>query len=388
MPRKKTPLIPLELQQIKAYELSQQRLLEGKESNAEDDWNDAGEYFAKYPKKVLVWKLKRLRRSIKDFLAVCWKVIVFPFWLPWKLPELFSQSETKAFALDVVKTVITALGLIATFIAGVALLINYWSSLENIKLTQKNIELAQEKLVTDRLSRSIELIGSSKEEVVLGGLYSLERIMEDSPRDRSRIIEILASFVRKNSSVYSRENNNELNKKISSNNPVSMTVQSAMTIIGRRKYINNTYENHLNLNRTNLTGSDLYKANLSGANLIKVRLNRANLIEANLEKTNLNGANLNESNLDKANLSRADLGEASLNQSTLIEANLKRTNLAGANLSRADLALVNLNKASLLGTNLSNANLSNANLSGANLWKSNLGNANLGGANFSGAKGL
>jgi hypothetical protein len=71
MSRKKTPSIPFELQQIKAYELSQQRLLEGRESNSDDNWNDAGEYLAKHPNKVLIWKLKRLRQSIKDFLDGC-----------------------------------------------------------------------------------------------------------------------------------------------------------------------------------------------------------------------------------------------------------------------------------------------------------------------------
>jgi hypothetical protein len=117
MPRKKIPSIPVELQQIKAYELSQQRLLDGKESNADDDWNAAGEYLAKHPRRVFVWKLKKLRRSIKDFLDGCWKVLIFPFWLLWKLPALFAQADSRVFALDVVKTVITALSLIATLFA-------------------------------------------------------------------------------------------------------------------------------------------------------------------------------------------------------------------------------------------------------------------------------
>jgi uncharacterized protein YjbI with pentapeptide repeats len=385
MPRKKILSIPLELQQTKAYELYQQHLLEGRESSPQDNWSDAEKYFVMYPNKVLIWKLKRIRKLAKSSLNTCWRILVFPSWLLWKLPKLFSQSETKAFALDIVKTFITALGLIATFVAGIGLLINYWSSLENIKLTQKNIELTQEKLLTDRLSKSIELIGSSKEEVILGGLYSLERIMEDSPRDRSKIIEILTSFIRKNSRVYLKENNNKLRQKLSSDNHVSMTIQSATKIIGRRKYDNNTYKDRLNLNGANLNGSDLDEADLSGAKLIKASLNEANLSGAKLNESDLHKASLNGASLNGSNLNRANLNEASLNGATLIEAQLAKASLNGATMIGTDMALVNLIKASLLITNLSNANLSNANLSNANLWKANLGNANLGGSNLSGA---
>ena len=138
------------------------------------------------------------RRSIKEFLAVCWQVLIFPFWLLWKLPVLFTQADTRAFALDVVKTIITAFGLIATLIAGIGLFVNYWSA-------EKNIQLTQERLVTERFSKAIEQIGSDKEEVVSGGIYSLERITKDSSKDRIAIIEILTSFVRKNSFIRYKE---------------------------------------------------------------------------------------------------------------------------------------------------------------------------------------
>ncbi len=66
----KARLISLELQQIKAYKLSQQRLLDVRESNF-DDWNEAKEYLAKHQMKELVWKLKkRTHYSIKEEVGV------------------------------------------------------------------------------------------------------------------------------------------------------------------------------------------------------------------------------------------------------------------------------------------------------------------------------
>jgi hypothetical protein len=254
MPRKKIPSIPVELQQIKAYELSQQRLLEGKEPNSDEDWNDAGEYLAKHRRKILVWKLKKLRRSIKDFWDVGWKILTFPSWLIEKLPSLFAQSDTRAFALDVVKTVITALGSIATLFAGVGLFVNYLGS-------EKNLQLTQERLVTERFSKAIEQLGSGKDEVMLGGIYSLERIAKDSPKDRSTIMEVLSAFIRKNSPIIMDKINDKSSKKTLQNQPVTITVQAALTVIGRRNQLDGKiYKDFIDLSRANLSNASLLGA--------------------------------------------------------------------------------------------------------------------------------
>lgn len=379
MPRKKTPSIPLELQQIKAYELSQQRFLEGKKSNADDDWNDAGEYLAKHPRKMLVWKLKKIRLSIKEFLNVCWKVLVFPFWLLYKLPELFYQSDTKTFALDVVKTIITALGLIATFIAGVGLFLNYWSS-------EKNTQLTQERLVTERFSKAIDQLGSSNDVVILGGIYSLERIAKDSPKDQTTVMEILSSFVRKNSPASEEVFNNYVakeypldqiifsKKKTLTNNRVTIEIQAALTIVGRRNYVNGKIHKDF---------IDLTNTNLQGANLSKTNLNEANLFLANLLGADLFGADLRGTNLRGANLFVADLRTSDLRGANLQSSNLKNADLRGANVSRADLRRANLvstlldEKTDLQNSNLRGAKLFRVNLRGVNLHRANLLEANL-----------
>ncbi len=360
MPIKKTRSIPLELQQIKAYELSQQRLLDGKESNSDDDWNDAGEYLAKYPRKVLVWKLKKLRRSIKDFLDVCWRAFVSPFWLLWKLPSLFAQADTRAFALDVVKTVITALGLIATFFAGIGLFVNWQSSQDNIKLTQ-------ERLVTERYSKAIDQLGSAKDEVILGGIYSLERIAKDSPKDQATIMEVLSAFVRKNSPVItdeiiSKPSKNPLDEiirnpdiKILQNKPVSITIQAALTVIGRRhKLDGKIHKDFIDLTKSNLSGANLNRANLLGAKLSQSDLSRAYLVGANLSRAKLSQSDLSGAELYRSNLIKAQLTKTDLSRAYLVGADLSRTDLSGAKLTRSNLIEADVSRAELTGVNWRN----------------------------------
>jgi uncharacterized protein YjbI with pentapeptide repeats len=365
---KKSPRIPLELHQIKAHEFYQKRLASGKEGNEIDDWQQAKEYFSQHPRAILAWNLKmpyrrgkrlikRLLLSLQSLVRVAWKLLIFPFWLFQQIPGLFAREDkdSRTFAIDVVKTIISALGLIATLFAGIGLFVNYLNS-------QAEIQLTQQRLITERFSKAVEQIGNTKEEVVIGGIYSLERIAKDSPKDQWTIMEVLTSYIRKNSPIPSNIEQLEpaARQKAPEKLPsVSIPVQAALTVIGRRKVENDQAGDNLaettnpnkikilDLSGTNLRGADLIGANLFGANLIGANLFGANLYGADLNRANLYGANLNRANLNRANLNRADL----------IGANLFGANLIGANLFGADLNGADLNRAYLYGADLNGANL-------------------------------
>jgi len=384
---KKSPRIPLELHQIKAHEFYQKRLASGKEGNEIDDWQQAKEYLSQHPRAILAWNLKmpyrggkrlikRLLLSLQSLVRVAWKLLIFPFWLFQQIPGLFAREDkdSRTFAIDVVKTIISALGLIATLLAGIGLIVNYFNS-------QAEMQLTQQRLITERFSKAVEQIGSGKEEVVIGGIYSLERIAKDSPKDQWTIMEVLTSYIRKNSPIPSNiqqlkpeaEEREKTPEKLPS---VSIPVQAALTVIGRRKGDNlaeTTDSNKIKI-------LDLSRTNLRGANL-----NRANLNRANLDGANLNGAFLEEANLDGANLNRANLNRANLDGAKLIGANLIGAFLNGANLNGANLNGANLIGANLIGANLNGANLNGAFLKGANLIGAFLEEANLNGANLNGA---
>ena len=358
MAQKKSPRIPLELHQIKAHEFYQKRLASGKEGNEIDDWQQAKEYLSQHPRAILAWNLKmpyrggkrlikRLLLSLQSLVRVAWKLLIFPFWLFQQIPGLFAREDkdSRTFAIDVVKTIISALGLIATLLAGIGLIVNYFNS-------QAEMQLTQQRLITERFSKAVEQIGNNKEEVVIGGIYSLERIAKDSPKDQWTIMEVLTSYIRKNSPIPSNIEQlkpEERQKALEKLPSVSIPVQAALTVIGRRKVENDQAGDNL------AETTDFNKTKF-------LDLSRTNLREANLNGANLDGADLNRANLDEAILYRAILKGAYLFGAELIGANLNGAELIGANLYGA-----NLNRANLIGANLG-ANLYGANLNGAYLW--------------------
>ncbi len=348
---KKSPRIPLELHQIKAHEFYQKRLASGKEGNEIDDWQQAKEYLSQHPRAILAWNLKmpyrggkrlikRLLLSLQSLVRVAWKLLIFPFWLFQQIPGLFAREDkdSRTFAIDVVKTIISALGLIATLLAGIGLFVNYLNS-------QAERQLIQERLITERFSKAVEQIGNNKEEVVIGGIYSLERIAKDSPKDQWTIMEVLTSYIRKNSPIPSNiqqlkpEERQKAPEKLPS---VSIPVQAALTVIGRRKVENDQAGDNLaettdsnkikilDLSRTNLRGANLNGANLNGANLNGAYLYGAYLYGAILNGAYLNGAYLNGAYLNGAILNGADLYGAHLYGANLYGANLYGANLYGA----------------------------------------------------------
>lgn len=87
---------------------------------------------------------------------------------------------------------------VAQIVGGVVLLGSILFTYNTFRLQQESFSLAQEGQFTDRFTKAVEQIGSDKLEVRLGGLYALERIAKDSPKDHSTVMEILVANVRAN----------------------------------------------------------------------------------------------------------------------------------------------------------------------------------------------
>jgi uncharacterized protein YjbI with pentapeptide repeats len=216
-------------------------------------------------------------------------------------------------------------------------------------------------------------------------------------------MEVLTSYIRKNSPIPSNIEQlepEERQKALEKLPSVSIPVQAALTVIGRRKVENDQAGDNLaetndsnkikilDLSGTNLRGADLNRADLNRANLNGAYLNGAYLNGAYLNGAYLNGANLNRADLNRANLNGADLNRADLNRANLNRADLNRANLNRADLNGAILIGANLIGANLIGANLNGAYLNGAILDGAILIGANLIGANLNGAYLNGAVGL
>ena len=226
---------------------------------------------------------------------------------------------------------------------------------KNAEAANKNAETANEKQITERFSKAIEQLGSDKPEVILGGIYTLERIARDSAPDQWTIMEVLTAFVRQNAPVI-KENESQSPEDKEKFLKLRISIQACLTVIGERKHpdLENKY-------------IDLTEVNISGLNLARFNLTGANLFVANLKQAKLTGAVLAEANLTEAVLAGANLTEAVLTGANLTEAVLTRANLTRANLRGAYRFKPDWTEVLLTEVLLTEADLEGAILKGATM---------------------
>ena len=248
-----------------------------------------------------------------------------------------------------------------------------------------------ERQLSERFMRAIDQLGHPALDVRLGGIYSLERLAQESAEDHGPVIEILAAFVREHAPWPARAGTRPGDAQPSvPRGPgdhrarPATDVQAAITILGRRTIAHDT-EAPIGLPHTALAGALLTGADLEGALLTGANLEGADLFKANLEAADLEGANLRGAGLLLANLNDTILWSANVEGARLYGANLEGAALKGANLRGAGLTGANLKDAGLHSAVLTGADLTGANLEGAGLDGANLEGANLDGANLMGA---
>jgi hypothetical protein len=233
---------------------------------------------------------------------------------------------------------------LAQVAVGVVLAIGAVATWRNLRLTQQTLESTQAKLevdreaeITNRFTQAIGQLGAELKngapnlEVRLGGIYALERIARDSPRDHRTIIEVFTSYVRQNA----RWNADAPLRGIPPGD-----IQAILTVLGRRKPPQEPPEwreiGPLDLHWTDLSDANLVGANLRGANFLRANFLRAYLTGAHLTEAHLRGADLRGANLSEANPSGAQLGGADLRGADLTGAELSGEDFGGANFLGAD----------------------------------------------------
>jgi uncharacterized protein YjbI with pentapeptide repeats len=275
----------------------------------------------------------------------------------------------------------------------------------SLRSTRDQLALSEQGQITERYAKAIEQIGVRGVEHLetrLGGIYALERLAQDSPRDQSTIVQVLSAFVRADLPVSVRDTGNGPQcppgappRVPGERHRLSLDMQAALTVLGRRDHgkdhgsstdlrnvcIIGIDLTHMRLDGADLSGTVLTGTNLFDANLSGATIKGANLVDAYLGYTNLSGAYLESANLSLTHIEHADLSGAHLDRANLSSnpfmwenagdgeqlygASLKEADLSGLNLSHADLRNANLESADLSGADLSYANLSGATHSGA-----------------------
>lgn len=197
--------------------------------------------------------------------------------------------------------------------SSLAFVVTAYYAWRNLKISEQNRILAEDKQVAERFSKSVEMLGSSdKFEMQLGGIYSLARIAKDSPTDYWTVIEVLTAFIRSHSPLLELKEGEEQPS-------VTSSVQAALTTLSNLISLRSQEQEKLDivLARINLRGAKLYEGNLS-----KVFLSESNMEEVDLNGANLSGARLFKTILDDANLVNANFTKADLAEASLIEADV------------------------------------------------------------------
>jgi Pentapeptide repeats (8 copies) len=207
--------------------------------------------------------------------------------------------------------------------------------------TWRQLQISREGQITERFSRAVDQLGNDKQDVRLGGLYTLERIAADSPADRRTVQAVLGAYVRTHAPwlVGSPKGPEHPTPTVDRQLPWlqhrATDVQAAMAVLGRRPTSRN--ELQLYLSRVDLRGAFLYDARLSNALLRHTNLARAQMPGAQLERADLEDTDLRQANLQRARLTGANLHHAYLQDADLRGADLSRADLHGANFQGAQL---------------------------------------------------
>ncbi|MFD9223433.1 pentapeptide repeat-containing protein [Streptomyces sp. NPDC060064] len=252
-----------------------------------------------------------------------------------------------------------------------------------LKVSRDELRVSQEGQITDRYTAAVENLGNEAMDVRLGGVYALQRIMQDSRRDQPTIANVLASYVRAHAIRPPSESSREV--------PAD-ALAALKVLVNRNPRLDGDFT--LDLRQTHLAGVDLNTSLLGKpgrcANLELVNFRGADLTSADLTGVLMHEATLQGTNLSKANMRGADLTEATLigtklKDARLFDADLTGVFISGATLANADLGLAALRSARVFAVDLTHARLRGADLRGTSFHLSDLRGANLESANLMGA---
>ncbi|WP_405639195.1 pentapeptide repeat-containing protein [Streptomyces sp. NBC_00019] len=318
---------------------------------------------------------------------------------------------------------LTWVALAASTLPGLAALVALLFTWMSVGQTNKDLQISEQGQITTRFNTAITNLGSASLDVRLGGIYALQRIMQDSSRDQRTVVSVLSAFVRQHApvpdngfkpaeeyrpptdvaAVVSVLGNRSADREVTQDGkPLYRVDLSSVDLRGLEREVGLT-EGGMRRRSTFrfafLTGADLRHAGLENFDLFGASLDNANMSDVNLQDTDLRhaflgGANLTNARLGAAVMTGAELGGANLHNAHLSRAeetnetseadssaDLTRASLIGANLSAADLRGV-----VLIDADLTDADLTGADLRGADLTHADLSNADLTGAKMSGAK--
>ncbi|MGJ3248663.1 MAG: pentapeptide repeat-containing protein [Elainellaceae cyanobacterium] len=275
-------------------------------------------------------------------LPILWSWLV-PLW------NFIEDKDKLPFLLNVFST-------LATITGGIILFLNYLNARNRLKIERRQNE---NRLRSERFSKAVELLGNKELDARVGGVYSLEKLVEDFPDLHWTIMEVLVALVQErtilkleslpNLEIWLNESPYDLRRLQQLSLKINTDTQAALTVIGRQNH--HTPDNKaINLSRTYLVGADLSQGNFQYVNFEGAILIGANLNEVNLREANINDADLRYASVTWADLSGAKISKTNCEGANFLCSKLENSDLEDSNFSKANLADTNLKEAIISGT--------------------------------------
>lgn len=222
-----------------------------------------------------------------------------------------------------------------------------------VEATQRQAETAQQSLLNERYQRGAEMLASSVLHARLGGIYALQRLVEEAPEQyHVQILLLYCAFARDPDGDQSQLVDDGVDPDGVLWHSLRLDVQAAVEGVSRvlkeSNYSRGDFEFDVDLRRARLNGIRLERGNLSG-----VDLSHAQLIRADLESTELRGANLLRAQLLGSNLRGADLSGCVTYRTDFSKAVLDNARLDGGLFLDCNLEQATFLEASVAATRFS-----------------------------------
>ncbi|MGW5044373.1 pentapeptide repeat-containing protein [Streptomyces griseoluteus] len=209
----------------------------------------------------------------------------------------------------------------------------------SIQQTREQNQVAESGQVTERFNTAIGNLESESMDIRLGGIYALQRLMHDSPRDQIAIITILAAYVRGHDRPLKEPPSPLTLDAVKGRAGVSLhlvpdDVEAAVRVLADRDVAHDGMAH----NGQVVTVIDLSGAHLEGVDLSDSSFEFANFTGAHLDYARLRDTHLVAANFEGAHLSYTDLMSADIRSTSFRKAQLKKADFRNSDAKDADFS--------------------------------------------------
>ena len=235
----------------------------------------------------------------------------------------------------------SARGTLVQLLGGAALVLTFaatWIQITDTReATDRTLELTRAQQETERFTRAVEQLGSSRLEVRSGGIYGLQQVARDSPRRRPAVAQLMQAYLKTNHRVRRRDPRIRplLVRNAVARNGVPVAPACGPTVAYPAPDAQAAIEALLELPRGARGDLDLAATSLVGVRLPAADLSGADLREASLAGAYLRGARFDRAKIFQTDLRRACLRDARFRRAIFSFPDAEGADLKGAELSRA-----------------------------------------------------